>query len=348
MDLLKIFLETRKEIIQSGYRIFLVILLLPAGVFAEENKPVSPKYLENSLGMKFVLVPKGSFSMGSNQTPEQFKNEFPGYEMRRYEELYDEAPVHPVRITKDFYLGQHELTVGQFKLFLKESGYVPESVRDGTGGYGFRADYDPRSTKKGDNFEGRDPRYSWLNPGFSQGEDHPVVNITYEDAVQIAAWLTNKEGVTYRLPTEAEWEYSCLAGATTQFYSGDKQQSLERHANVFDLDAVRYWPQWKDMALQAHDGFTFTAPVGSFKPNNFDLHDMHGNVWEWVSDWYADNYYKTSPINDPTGPAQGDVKVRRGGSWHTWPLYVRCSYRNWNATSTRYTLLGVRLLREAL
>jgi formylglycine-generating enzyme required for sulfatase activity len=199
---------------------------------------------------------------------------------------------------------------------------------------------------KGDNFEGRDPRYSWRNPGFPQRDDHPVVNITFDDATQIAAWLTKKEGVTYRLPTEAEWEYACLAGATTQFSTGDNQQSLINRANVFDLDAARYWPQWKDMALQTHDGFTFTAPVGTFAPNQFDLYDMHGNVWEWVSDWHANDYYKNSPINDPSGPVQGEVKVRRGGSWHTWPLYARCSYRNWNAATTRYTLLGVRLLRE--
>lgn len=338
--------EMIKKIVQESRGTMFVLLLLPACAFDGANKSALPTHLENSLGMQFVLIPKGSFSMGSNQTPEQFRKEFPGYEMRRYEELFDEAPVHPARITKDFYLGQHELTIGQFKLFIKESGYVPESIRDGTGGYGFRAAYDPKLSAKGDNFEGRDPQYSWMNTGFTQGDNHPVVNLTYNDAIEIAAWLTKKEGVTYRLPTEAEWEYACLAGATTQFSSGDHQQSLAGYANVFDQDAARYWPQWESMALQVHDGFAFTSPVGAFKPNNFDLYDMHGNVWEWVSDWHADGYYKNSPINDPGGPAQGVVKVRRGGSWHTWPLYARCSYRNWNATTTRYTLLGVRLLRE--
>lgn len=338
--------EIIQEVVQISCLAGVIFFLLSACAAAQENKSSWPKYLENTLGMKFVLIPKGGFTMGSAQTPGQFKQQFPGYEMRRYEELYDEVPVHPVHITKDFYLGQHELTVGQFKLFLKESGYVPESIRDGTGGYGFRADYDPKLTGRGDNFEGRDLRYSWNNPGFPQDDDHPVVNVTYDDAMEIAAWLTKKEGVRYRLPTEAEWEYACRAGATTQFSSGNDQQSLVNHANVFDLDAARYWPQWKELALQEQDAFSFTSPVGAFKPNNFDLYDMHGNVWEWVSDWHADDYYQYSPIDDPTGPVQGEVKVRRGGSWHTWPLYVRCSYRNWNATTTRYTLLGVRLLRE--
>jgi formylglycine-generating enzyme required for sulfatase activity len=119
-----------KACVRVVCRAVLLFFLLPSGIYAEENKSALPKYLENSLGMKLVLIPNGSFSMGSNQTLEQFKKDFPGYEMQRYEDLYDEAPVHPVRITKDFYLGMHELTVGQFKLFLKESGYIPESIRD--------------------------------------------------------------------------------------------------------------------------------------------------------------------------------------------------------------------------
>jgi sulfatase modifying factor 1 len=307
----------------------------------------APQGAENTLGMKLVLIPSGEFMMGSDESPDVLAAAYPQYERRRFLELGDEAPVHRVRITRAFYLGRHEVTVGQFKRFIAASGYVPESEADGTGGYGYNRDYDPAKSRRGDAFEGRDPKYSWRNPGFPQGDDHPVVNVTWNDAVALAAWLSQQEGKKYRLPTEAEWEYAARAGTRTRYHSGDDPQSLLRVANTFDADAKINWPQWSAFALNDHDGFAFTAPVGSFAPNAFGLYDMHGNAWEWVADWHDEHYYAHSPLNDPPGPADGNVRVRRGGSWHTWSFYARSSYRNWNSPATRYTLVGMRLLREA-
>lgn len=173
-----------------------------------------------------------------------------------------------------------------------------------------------------------------------------MVNITWHDAHALAAWLSSTEGHRYRLPTEAEWEYACRAGTRTRYPHGDDPESLVRHANTFDQDAAPYWPRWQAQALKGHDGHAFTAPVASYPANAFGLHDMVGNAWEWVSDWHGDTAYAESARDDPQGPAQGSVRVRRGGSWHTWPLYARCSYRNWNSPDTRYTLVGMRLLRE--
>ena len=308
--------------------------------------PAWPQAIVNSLGMQFVRVPAGEFLMGSEESPESLARAYPQYERGRFEKLGDEAPVHRVRITRAFLLGQHEVTVGQFRRFLAESGYVPESVADGTGGYGYRRDYDPAKTPRGDAFEGRDPRYDWRNPGFRQGEDHPVLNVTWNDAVAMAAWLSRKEGRSYRLPTEAEWEYACRAGVRTRYSNGDDPQALRQVANVFDADSAANWPAWRNFAIDGRDGYAFTAPVGSFAPNALGLYDMLGNAWEWVSDWHDDRYYASSPRDDPVGPASGSVRVRRGGSWHTWPLYARCAFRNWNSPATRYTLLGMRLLRE--
>lgn len=305
-----------------------------------------PALLINRLGMQMQRIPAGEFVMGNAATPAELASLFPGYERRRLEELVDEAPAHRVRITRPFYMARHEVTVGQFRAFLLASGHVPESIADGSGGYGWRADYDPARTARGDAFEGRDPRYSWRNPGFAQGDEHPVVNVTWNDAQALAGWLSRMEGRHYRLPTEAEWEYACRAGTHGQYHGGDDPASLARVANVFDADAAPRWPRWAAFALPTHDGFAFTAPVGSFAPNAFGLFDMHGNVWEWTADWHDEHYYARSPQDDPPGPAEGSVKVRRGGSWHTWPLYARCAYRNWNSPGTRYTLVGIRLVMD--
>ena len=305
-----------------------------------------PQVVVNSLGMRLVAIPAGRFWMGSAEPARELAKAYPLLEAERFAALSDEAPVHEVHISRPFYLGQHEVTVGQFRRFLAESGYQPESVSDGTGGYGYNPQYDPATTQRGDAFEGRDTRYSWRNPGFKQADDHPVVNVTWNDAQALAQWLSQREGVRYRLPTEAEWEYACRAQTRTRYPHGDAPAALTQYANVFDQSTAPLWPKWKQHALPGNDGYVFTAPVGSYPPNAWGLHDMQGNVWEWVSDWHDEGYYAQSPTTDPQGPETGSVRVRRGGSWHTWAFYARCSYRNRNSPQTRYTLVGMRLLRE--
>jgi formylglycine-generating enzyme required for sulfatase activity len=317
-----------------------------ASTLAAPPEASGPTVWTNTLGMAFVKVPAGSFWMGSAESPEALAQAFPLLERQRFTLLADEAPVHRVRIRRAFYLGQHEVTVGQFRRFIEASGYRPESEADGTGGYGYNPDYEPATTQRGDAFEGRSPRYSWRNPGFAQDDDHPVVNVTWNDAQALATWLSRTEGQRYRLPTEAEWEYACRAGTRTRYPHGDAPAGLEQEANVFDQAAAPYWPRWQQHALAGNDGHAFTAPVGSLQANAFGLHDMLGNAWEWVSDWHGDRYYAQSPGTDPQGPTDGSVRVRRGGSWHTWAFYARCSYRNWNSPTTRYTLVGMRLVRE--
>ena len=323
-----------------------VLALLASAATAQETESRDTAVWRNSLGMDFVRIPAGSFAMGSAEDPDALARDYPLLERRRFEQLADEAPVHSVRISQAFYMGRHEVTVGQFRRFIEASGYRPESEADGSGGYGYNPACDPASSARGDAFEGRDPRYSWRNPGFAQDENHPVVNVTWHDAQALAAWLSRSEGHQYRLPTEAQWEYACRAGTRSRYPHGDDPQGLVRTANTFDQSAAAFWPRWQQHALAGNDGHAFTAPVGSHAPNAFGLHDMLGNAWEWVADWHGANYYAESPANDPQGPAEGSVRVRRGGSWHTWPLYARCAYRNWNTPQTRYTLVGIRLVRD--
>jgi formylglycine-generating enzyme required for sulfatase activity len=319
-------------------------LLILGCAIAPNHK--TPKVIENSLAMKMVLVPAGEFLMGSDESPESLQRDFPQYPKSRLTDLNDEKPVHLVKISKPFFMGQYEVTVDQFRKFLDESGYIPESIADKTGGYGYNADYDPALSIKGDAFEGRNQKYLWSNPGFKQLGSEPVLNVTWNDAVALTQWLSHREGKTYRLPTEAEWEYACRAGTQSRYFNGDNPEALIDSANIFDADSAKNWQHWDIYALKKQDSFAFTAPVGSFKPNAFGIYDMSGNAWEWVSDWYDEEYYAHSASTDPQGPKEGNVKVRRGGSWHTWALYARSSYRNWNSRDTRYALVGMRLVLE--
>ena len=149
------------------------------------------------------------------------------------------------------------------------------------------------------NYKTEAERDNWRNAGFPQTDEHPVVNVSWNDAVAFCDWLSQKERRTYRLATEAEWEYACRAGTTTLFSSGDDPKSLVEVANLGGMD----------------DGHRFTAPVGSLRANAFGLHDMHGNVWEMCADWFAADYYARSPETDPTGPSNGSQRVERGQTW---------------------------------
>jgi formylglycine-generating enzyme len=190
----------------------------------------------------------------------------------------------------------------------------------------------------------RDPKYSWLSPGFAQTDDHPVVNVSYNDAMALCDWLSKEEGQTYRLPTEAEWEYSCRAGRASRYWSGDDPEGLATVGNVADGTLKSRYPACT--SITAQDGFVFTAPVGGHRPNGFDLFDMHGNVWEWCSDWYDENYYAKSPPADPPGPSNGsEVRVWRSGSWFHAGNESRAAYRNWREPSYASSTLGLRLAR---
>src|SRR5439155_6801275 len=158
----------------------------------------------------------------------------------------------------------------------------------------------------------RSAEFNWNNPGFPVADDHPVCNVTWNDAQMFCKWLSEKEGLDYRLPTEAQWEFACRAGTITNFSSGSDPSSLQGVANIPDATPRTAEPSitW---AQPWSDGFTFTAPVGSLKSNAFGLFDMHGNACEWCEDFYDANYYAISPNSDPPGPVTGRERVFRGG-----------------------------------
>jgi formylglycine-generating enzyme required for sulfatase activity len=280
---------------------------------------VDPEYITTRVGqIKLKRIPAGEFLMGS---PE---GEGDG----------DEHPRHRVEITRPFYLGVTEVTRGQFRRFVDEAGYRTEAERDGKGGWG--AD-DAGRWKQ-------DPNYTWENPGFKQTDEHPVVDVSWNDAVAFCAWLSRKEGATYRLPTEAEWEYACRAGTTTKYSCGDDPEGLAAVGNIADGTAKAKYPGWTTTAAQ--DGYIYTAPVGRYEPNAWGLYDMHGNVWEWCSDGYGADYYKSSPVDDPPGSEGAANRVFRGGCWDYGPRGARSAFRFRSAPVNRAYGVGFRLARR--
>jgi formylglycine-generating enzyme required for sulfatase activity len=322
-----------------------VLWVLATGVSCCAAEP-QPKETTNSVGMKFALIPAGKFLMGSGDPPQELLKVYPQY--KHMAEYYsDELPQHRVRITKAYYIGKYEVTNSQFRRFIDSTGYKTQAERDepadpkGSGGWAFN--------QREQKFEGRRREFNWRNPGFPVRDSQPVVDVTWHDVVAFCQWLSKKEGRTYRLPTEAEWEYAARAGTRTRYWSGDNPESLVKVANIADAAFFKAFPRYypRDKTLSGNDGYALPASIGSFPANAFGLHDIHGNVWEWTADWYDEDYYKKSSHDDPQGPTTGRQKVRRGGAWHTAPLYARVSYRNYNTPESRYPNLGFRLVRNA-
>ena len=262
----------------------------------------------NSIGMQLVYIQPGQFRMGFEKPPDS-----------------NQVHLHDVTIEKPFYLGRFEVTTDQFSLFVREEkNFQTEAERDGRGGQIFN----------GSGFE-FNPLATWQTPGFPQTGVYPVIHVTWNDAQRFCQWLTKREGRNYRLPTEAEWEYCCRAGTTTNYSSGDDDDSLEGLANIADESfsemVERQFPFIEtDPADRApwNDGFVFTAPVGSFRHNNFELYDMHGNVCEWCQD------------------AFGGGRIVRGGSFYSLPEEVRSALRQWHVAKFRRDDLGFRVVAE--
>jgi len=296
--------------------------------------------ITNSIGMKLVLIPAGEFKMGSGESAEAtaaFFNKTYGEDLLKADFFKDEHPQHRVRITKPFYLGTYHVKRGQFRQFVADSGYKT----DAENGVGYKGAFGWDPDKKAFNLS---EKYSWRNVGFEQSDEHPVVNVSWNDAVAFCKWLSKKEGKTYRLPTEAEWEYACRAGTTTRYSSGADPETLAKVGNVADAAAKAKFPDWT-WTIKANDGYVFTAPVGKFKPNAFGLYDMHGNAWQWCADWYGAEYYAKSPADDPTGPDTGAARVLRGGSWDYRPGGSRSAGRGWSWPDDRGNVTGFRVAR---
>jgi len=162
------------------------------------------------------------------------------------------------------------------------------------------------------------------NPSRFKGPDNPVDRVSWYDAIKFCKKFKEKYGVEIRLPYEAEWEYACRAGTSTKYYWGNKMD--------------------EDFCWYSGNSGGETHPVGKKKPNGFGLYDMIGNVWEWCMDWYGSDYYSSSPVKNPHGPAGGEYKVLRGGSWFNTGYFVRTAFRSRYFPVNRSYLDGFRVV----
>ena len=281
---------------------YAVIGVDPAAKKDHENK-VGDVYI-NSIGMKLAWIPPGKFIMGSPENEERREG--------------DEGPQHFVGIRKGFWLGQTEVTIGQYLEYLNSGG--------DTSGVDL-SDNDSPVKKSGD-------KYVLSGTRHSSDLNQPMGEVSWEGAVMFCEWLSVREGRPYSLPTEAEWEYACRAGTRTPFYFG----------RTISTDQANYNGNYTYGGGSKGVYRGKTMPVGSFPPNAFGLYDMHGNVWEWCDDWYASDYYSKSPRVDPPGPFYGEGRVLRGGAFAFRPYIPRSADRhNASPIDGRNAIYGFRV-----
>lgn len=265
----------------------------------ETSDPSASQAIENSIGMTLVRIPAGEFSMGSSETDSGARE--------------DEMPQHRVKITGSFYMGAHEVTQGQFEAVM---GKNPSSFSRG----GMLKDA----------------------PADLDLTQFPVDGVTWYDAQEFCRRLSEsphekRGGRSYRLPTEAEWEYACRAGTTTTFHFGDSLSSDQANFNG------------NDPFGDAEPGpfLNRTTTVGSYAPNAFGLYDMHGNLNEWCSDRFDREFYGVSPQVNPQGSEMGSSRVIRGGDWYSDGRDCRSAFRYADIPEGKFYALGFRVVCES-
>ncbi|MEA3108788.1 MAG: eukaryotic-like serine/threonine-protein kinase [Gammaproteobacteria bacterium] len=259
-----------------------------------------------------TILPTGRFEQGSAS--------------QASEALRFASPRHAVLIGRSLAMSSNEVTVGEFREFIADS----QRETAGCNTYDGRWEYRQNA--------------SWQAPGFAQSDMHPVACVSWDDAAAYVAWLTAKAGSVYRLPSSAEWEYAARAGSDAELPWGLTATEACAEANVADHSAAQRFPGWN--VFPCTDNYVNTAPVGSFKANAFGLHDLLGNVFEWVEDCWHDDYTAASADGSARTEAGCGERELRGGSWFSAPQYVNAAYRNRFGHGYRSSSIGFRVVRE--
>ncbi len=237
---------------------------------------------------------------------------------------------HSVTLS-DYYMCKYAVTIADFKRFIEELKYQTEAEKQNSSRiWDGKAWIDKTGInwRHGVSGEKRQP----------EEYNHPVLHVSWNDATAYCSWLSSKTGKTYRLPTEAEWEYACRAGTTTPFSTGENLTTKQANYNG-------NFPYNKHPKGEYRNN---TVAVESLEPNAFGLYNMHGNVWEWCTDWYGESFYDECKakgiVENPIGPATGSYRVIRGGSWNRPAEYCRSAYRYYYLPGDRSNYVGFRLV----
>lgn len=269
-----------------------------------------------------VVIPTGSFLMGAPAD----------------QHIDAATPQHTVTIAQGFAMTRSTVTVGEFREFVRASGYVPDSVS-----LGGSSVYDERSGVLRE-----DSSATWEDDyaGRKADDDLPVVNVSWRDANAYANWLSQRTGKTYRLPSEAEFEYALRAGTTTRYWWGDGAPKHPVENLTGQTDRSRSGRRWSHAFHGYRDGYWGPAPVMSFAANPFGLYDINGNVSEWVADCWHDSYLR-APADGSAWVNPGcAAHVLRGGSWGSSPEQVYSAYRQGANAELRSGRVGFRVVRE--
>lgn len=271
---------------------------------------------------ELITLPSGEFNMGSQAIKKKV--------------VVNETPIHIVKM-EQFRLAKHEVTVGQFQNFVDKTGYITLAEQENEGCYAY--------TKTWKEIKA----YNWLNPGFTQKADHPVVCISYQDALEYIDWLNTTSGLKFRLPSEAEWEYASRAQSTSAYGFGDSIEQLCSYANFADTSKMVN-ESGKKLNLKivsttdCRDGaLASTISTGNYKANKFGLVDMHGNASEWTQDCWNDNYLGAPVDGSAWLEGRCDLRVIRGGSWISDAKAVRSAFRDKNVQFSRDNVTSFRL-----
>lgn len=301
-----LWLTAAGELMHTALRIILRQLVLAIVGLACAGSAVAAEPFTNSIGMRMRPIAAGGFTMGQNERQSTFRG--PWSEEKDLGADWDEAPAHRVRLTHDFFIGVTEVTNAQYERFNRA-----------------RATPDGRSRAN---------------------DDDAVVGVTWLDAGQFCAWLTAREGRPYRLPTEAEWEFACRAGSTTRFSFGDRLPGGYQPVVPGDLLGYPvFFPTGAAMPAAYSKVKSVSRRVAQHPANPWGLFDLHGNVEEWCSDWYAP--YGAAEQRDPAGPESGDFRVTRGGARSQFARQLRSANRAGMIPHLATDFIGFRVVQAA-